>query len=176
MKSMRDYMRLVEGEVRPAPRLWIGPKTDVLNLDDLGVSHSRAVMDDPLRFGIDPALMRQIETYWDENELEFDFDLVIALAERGGWVRTSSDSTSNIAVSASTSKGARMALHYLLENGWWGNSVTIEIETIRGRTLLRKGFTLSDAELNSFVAYNGILRGGSTYETLLDIPESVPSF
>lgn len=120
-----------------APRLWIGPDGRMLDCDDLDLSHSMTVVNSPIDFGLGHLAGRLARMVESED---FDFDHVIAMAERNGWTRTSRDAAGGalIAVSSGSGRCAATALRRLkASHGFVPDLVDVEISDLDERRLVQ---------------------------------------
>jgi len=141
---------LIEAVVRP-PRIWLGPQNQIFDCDAEDQAHAAMIAANPERFGIDVALIRQLQHNWAENDEEFDFDYVIALAEEKGWLRISRDAVAGVAVSGASLPLIHRGVKWLADNGYLGDAVDIEVERIVGTDTNREYHYLNGEGLSSFL-------------------------
>ena len=84
-----------------------------------------------MSFGLDQKKLISLIDWWEEVLGEFDYDYVIALAERNGWVRISHDShIAPLVASGKDLRTVRKAVRLLIERGENVTSLSLEIEQI----------------------------------------------
>jgi hypothetical protein len=158
-------------------RLWISPELEKIEIED-GGSHSTTIVDDPLRYGLDPVAvadyMREIND--EDADAQFDFETVISLAEMAGWVRTSRDGArqdGEIAISACDVRRARKAIRSLIEDGHhFPGGIKLHIERIEGSLIVSEYRDLDGEALDLFL-HNGRLPMARRDVTSVE-PESIP--
>ena len=136
-----------------APRLWISASGQMLDCDDLDRSHSMMVIGNPAAFGL--ADMADRLAQMADND-DFDFDHVIALAERNGWTRASRDAAGGalIAVSSASAQSAAAALRRLkASHGFIPDQVDVEISNLDGHCLTQHYHRVEERSLRPFLRY-----------------------
>ncbi|MGY3582268.1 hypothetical protein ACVIGB_000807 [Bradyrhizobium sp. USDA 4341] len=153
------------------PRLWISPSGEALNCDELDLSHGMMVARDPERFGL---AVRHFEAHLaaiDAGEdVEFDFDAAIALAQSNGWARLSLDARSGIAISAADRKSAQRGVRVALQHGPEIAALDVEIASIVGDRIVAFYYQLDFQQISAFVRSARLPRG-HRYELPLGAPE-----
>ncbi len=138
-------------------RLWISPELEKIEIAD-GDSHSMTIVEDPLRFDLDPAAvadyMRLVND--GDSDVQFDFDAVITLAEMAGWVRISAYlpgiGGSQMGLSAPDARRARKALRSMQEDGHsFAGGVGLEFERIQGKAIVSEHRSLDAAAVDLFI-------------------------
>lgn len=138
-------------------RLWISPELEKIEIAD-GESHSKTIVEDPLRFDLDPAAVADYMRVVNDGDadVQFDFDAVITLAEMAGWVRLSGDlagtGIGELAVSAGDARSARKALRGLQEEGHsFAGGIGLEFERIHGNSIVSEHRSLDEASVCLFI-------------------------
>jgi hypothetical protein len=161
----------VSGEIE-VPRLWVSPTGEVIELGDGGDGHGMWVAKDPERFGL-PA------GHFDEHlaavgdagqDVEFDYDAAIAMAESVGWARVSRDAKSGVAIGAATVKAAQRAARVLVGRGVAMSRLDVEIECVRGDRIVAVLHELQGDAMDLFVRF-GRVGHGRRHELPLSAPE-----
>ena len=135
------------------PRLWVGPDGETLDCDEMDMSHALGVVTYPERFGLSCFADRLRESFESDD---FDFDLVIALAERAGWARVSRDATaaSTVAISAATPRAAARAVGVLSRHhGIVAARIDVEISLVADGRLLQTYHEVEGSDVRSFERY-----------------------
>jgi hypothetical protein len=137
-------------------RLWISPELEKIEIND-GISHSMTVVDDPLRYGLDPIAVADYMRLVNDGDadVQFDFDAVITLAEMAGWVRISGYDFSDgreIALSTSDARPARRVLRAMREDGLsFEGGVALEFERILNGRIIMEHRSLDTAGVDLFI-------------------------
>jgi hypothetical protein len=137
-------------------RLWISPELEKFEIAD-GDSHSMTIVEDPLRFGLDPAAVADYMRLINDGDadFQFDFDAVITLAEMVGWVRISgyvTEDGGDIALSASDARWARKALRSMHECGHrFHYGLGLEFERIENGRIVTEHRSLNAAAVDLFI-------------------------
>ncbi len=143
------------------PRLWISPAGEVVELGDGGDGHGMWVAKDPERFGL-PAghFDAHLAAVNDVGQdVEFDYDVAIALAESKGWARVSRDAKSGVAIAAATVKAAQRAARILVGRGVPMSRIDVEIECLRGDRIVAVLHELEGEAMDLFVRFGRVGRG-----------------
>lgn len=154
------------------PRLWISPAGQVIDLGDGGDGHGMWVAKDPERFGL-PAghFDEHLAAVNDiEQDVEFDFDAAIVVAESRGWARVSRDAKSGVAIAAGTVRAARRAALLLVDRGVRLPGLDLEIECVRDDCIEAVTFRLDREEVVAFLD-SGRLTQGKRHSLPLSAPE-----
>lgn len=140
----------------PSNRIWLGPNGEIIDVCALDVSHSGCVANSPATFGLDAEAFASVDLIDEEGE--FDFDTVIALAQTNGWIRVSTDSFKNkqgmLSISAGNADAVRRGIRHLHRIGVLIDSAEISIERFQGETIVGSFHVLDELALKRF------LRGG----------------
>lgn len=138
-------------------RLWFSPELEKIEIAD-GDSHSMTIIENPLRFDLDPAAVADYMRVANDGDadVQFDFDAVITLAEMAGWVRLSGElagtGIGELAVSAGDARSARKALRGLQEECHsFAGSVGLELERIHGSSIVSEHRSLDEASVRLFI-------------------------
>jgi len=135
------------------PRLWISSDGQVLNCDDIDLSHASIVVEYAETFGLS-AIAPQLESMHHADD--FDFDHVIALAEAAGWTRTSRDASgaSGLAISSADPHSAAAAARHLeLHHGIFAETIDVEISELSVPVLTQHHYRIADRHVAPFVRH-----------------------
>lgn len=138
------------------PRTWIGPDGHVVDLDKADRSHSRYVIENAELFSLDPEFLTSLVQAWEDRDLEFDFEYVIALASSKGWVRTSRDEADGGAVSGGSIRDVRRAAKALFERGYFEQGLAVGVEVIQGDVIRQSSWVLDAEQASRFCRFGGI--------------------
>lgn len=153
------------------PRLWISPKGEVIDCDDLELSHGMTVARDPVLFGLPVAHFdAHLAAINAGEDLEFDFDAAIALAQGNGWVRIAHNAGNCLTISAGSTKAAQNAARIVLARGVVINELDLEIARIAEDRVVSLFYRLDYAQTGAFMRF-GRLPRGSRHEMPLGTPE-----
>jgi hypothetical protein len=151
-----EFMRMKWNEIiceaitpSVAPRLWIGADGVSFDCRKDDMSHAEMVLHHPERFGLKPS---DVHNVTDEDG-EFRYDFLIALAEMRGWVRTSTDGaqTNSMAISANGIVSLHRACRWLAAHNLLRAQLDIEIEQLVGTTLQSRYAHLDTADVETFL-------------------------
>ena len=155
------------------PRLWISPDGEVIDCDDLQLSHGMTVARHPVRFGLPAEHFDAHLAAIDAGEdLEFDFDAAIALAQGNGWVRIAHDSRNYLTFSAGSTKAAQNASRVVLARGVVIDELDLEIARVEEDRIVSFFYRLDYPQTGMFLRF-GRLPRGSRHEMPLGSPELV---
>jgi hypothetical protein len=161
--DFRRWIRLCENE-EDIPRLWLGPKGEVIDLDVEDDSHSYYVLSHEDVFGVSLDAERKD---W-ENEGELDYDTILAKAEQNGWIRISRDVMRRqphvAAISTNNVRNLQRGIRWLLEHGIALIGVDAEIEVVQQHGISRRFYELYSTDLDAFLQRGFLPRHSSAYD------------
>lgn len=168
--SRRDVSPMTEARL---PRLWVAPDGEVIDCDDLQLSHGMTVARHPVRFGLPADHFDAHLAAIDAGEdLEFDFDAAIALAQGNGWVRIAHDSRDHLTFGAGTTKAAQNAVRVVQASGVVIDELDLEIARVEEDRIVSFFYRLDYVQAGMFMRF-GRLPKGSRHEMPLVTPELV---
>jgi hypothetical protein len=129
------------------PRLWIGPRGEVVPCDE-GVGHAEVALMDPEAFGLDDVRPRDLR----HPDGEINFDYVLALAARHGWARISRDTggACSMAVAAGERGMAMKAIRHMASLGHAPGGIALELFRISGDLIHTESYALAGRDLDMF--------------------------